>query len=201
MPETHSWEPRLRQDLRDTAEARSVETEAALRAVLARAAVVRRRRRARRMVIGFLAVAASVVVLLQARPLLGGRALPPTTVDTSTPSRGSVVATPAGAWRRDVTGGPAAGGVDGRWTMRLRDDGTVDLAGPSSGPATDGVSWAVEGDRLRLNAFVNDVCGNEGAGTYRWSRGARGLTLAAVSDTCRVRVAVFAGTWAPGGAP
>jgi hypothetical protein len=195
MPDAPSWESRLRQGLREEADARSVETEAALQAVLARTAVVRRRRAARVVAVGLVAVAASVVVLVNVRPFPGGRTLPPTTVGTSAP---------VGAWQRDVvpTGDPATAGVGGRWSMRLRADGIVDLEAPaSSGLATDGVSWSAVRDRLRLDAFVNGVCANDSAGTYRWSVGPQGLTLATDSDPCPTRVAVFAGTWAQAGAP
>jgi hypothetical protein len=81
--------------------------------------------------------------------------------------------------------------------MRLArtDNGVLALTGPAGGPATDGVTYAVDADRLRVNAFANDLCATLDAGEYRWSVTGRALTLAAISDPCDARVAVFGGRW------
>jgi hypothetical protein len=47
------------------------------------------------------------------------------------------------------------------------------------------------GDQFRTNAFVTDLCGNDGPGLYRWNRSGRSLTFTVVADTCEARVALF----------
>ena len=81
------------------------------------------------------------------------------------------------------------------------DNGVLALTGPAGGPATDGVSYAVDADRLRVNAFANDMCANLDAGEYRWSVTRGALILAVISDPCDVRVAVFGGRWTTGATP
>ena len=84
--------------------------------------------------------------------------------------------------------------------MRLArtDNGVLTLTGPTGGPATDGVTYAVDADRLRVNAFANDLCTTLETGMYQWSVTGRTLTLAVISDPCEARVAVFGGHWRTG---
>ena len=84
--------------------------------------------------------------------------------------------------------------------MRLApsDNGVLPLTGPTGGPATDGVTYAVDADRLRVDAFANDLCATLDTGMYRWSVTGRTLTLAVISDPCAARVAVFGGRWITG---
>ena len=84
--------------------------------------------------------------------------------------------------------------------MRLarNDEGVLALTGPAGGPATDGVAYTVAADRLRVNAFANDLCATLDAGVYRWTVAGGALTLDVVSDPCGARTAVFAGRWTAG---
>lgn len=84
--------------------------------------------------------------------------------------------------------------------MDLRDDGVVRLAGPRDLPAsTEGVSYAVAGDEVRIDAFVNDACAEQPAGVYRVVVSDTMLRLTALDESCSLRAAVFDGTWGRAG--
>jgi hypothetical protein len=80
--------------------------------------------------------------------------------------------------------------------MTRTDNGVLALTGPAGGPATDGVAYAVDAGRLRVDAFANDLCATLDAGVYRWSVTGGTLTLTVISDPCAARAAVFGGRWA-----
>jgi hypothetical protein len=88
-------------------------------------------------------------------------------------------------------------GMAGRWIVRLAADGAVVFVPPDSFPGTRaGTSYQIDGDQLRTNAFVNDVCGSASAatpvGTYRWIRTATTLRFTVVNDSCEARRLFFA---------
>ena len=62
---------------------------------------------------------------------------------------------------------------------------------PSFTASVTGIVFDLAGDQFRTNAFVTDLCGNDGPGLYRWSRVGSSLTFTVVADTCDARVALF----------
>jgi hypothetical protein len=88
-------------------------------------------------------------------------------------------------------------GMVGRWVVRLSADGAVLLMPPDSFPGTRaGTSYQVDGDHLRTNAFVNDVCGAASAAdpvaTYQWNRTGSLLQFTVINDSCEARRLFFA---------
>jgi hypothetical protein len=192
------WDAELRQDLHRRGDRIAVDVEAALAAVEDRTRRGHPRSRRPRMSLGTMIAAAAAVVAI----VLLGHALEGPARQTPPTSAPSLV----GTWHRTITDVPPGLrqlGLTGRWTMGLGGGvgGVLSLAGPSAGPATDGVGYAVTGPRLRVNAFGNDVCTNLAAGTYTWRVHADVLTLSVVSDPCAARRAVLGGRWTSGDGP
>jgi hypothetical protein len=205
MPDHRPWDAELREDLHSRGDRLVVDVEAALRTVNTRTDQRRHRRTWARSAGVALAAAAAVVAVVVAGPVLrDGHHPPPATRTTvrPTPTTGSAGAL-LRSWHRTVGAVPATPAVAGGWSMRLtrNDHGVLGLTGPAGGPATDGVAYSLEADRLRVDAFANDLCANLAAGAYRWSVTRGALTLAVISDPCDARVAVFAGRWTAGAAP
>ena len=177
--ESRPWDAELREDLHARGDRLAVDVEAALRSVNARSDRARHRRTWARSAGVAFAAAASVTAVVVAGPVLRDRDQPPPATRTTvspTLTKGSPSAL-LRAWHRTVAFGnlPATPGVSGGWSMRLArtDNGVLALTGPAGGPATDGVAYAVDADRLRVDAFGNDLCATLDAGVYRWSRGRR----------------------------
>jgi hypothetical protein len=100
-----------------------------------------------------------------------------------------------GDWERDVDGSTQPG-WDGPWTMTFDRRGVFELGGPATADASgEGASYAVSGDTLRVDVFVNNVCSELPAGLYLWSRTGDVLTLRLVEDPCADRAALLAGSW------
>lgn len=102
--------------------------------------------------------------------------------------------TVTGTWRRDV---PATvpGRLAGRWTMTLSPDGVLALTGPAGAPSAEGASYETNDRQLRVDAFINNVCGELPPGTYEWSDADGGLSLTRLDDPCGPRSDLFVGTW------
>lgn len=202
MPESRPWDAELREDLHARGDQLTVDVEAALRTVNARTDQARHRRTWARSAGVALVAAAAAVAVVVAGPVLHDRnQAPPATRTTLSPAPTTGGASALShTWQRTVGAVPAAPGVAGGWSMRLprTDNGVLALTGPAGGPATDGVTYAVGADRLRVNAFANDLCATLDAGMYRWSVTGPALTLAVISDPCDARVAVFGGRWTTG---
>jgi len=84
----------------------------------------------------------------------------------------------------------------GRWIVRLAADGTVLFVPPDSFPGSrTGTSSEIDGELLRTNAFVNDVCSAASSadpvGTYQWHRTASMLRFTVVTDSCEARRLFF----------
>jgi hypothetical protein len=151
----------------------------------------RRRRRTRR---------AAVAVGVAAICALGVLSVP--VVSDLLAERDAVPAGPPGPFAEiagvyEVTLPASEGGepfprVAGVWVMSLGDQGIVVLSSP---PGTrlnlSGVSFSIEGDRFRINAFANGPCGQTAAGTYRWRLTDDELILTPLDEPCAVRAAVF----------
>jgi hypothetical protein len=106
-----------------------------------------------------------------------------------------------GTFAADV---PPQAGADaaaaGDWTLRLRGDGTVGLAGPAGYRGVlSGSSYQVAGSTVRINLFVQDRCSADPVGQYRWTHDAAGVHFTVMSDACAFRrVVLTAGVWRPG---
>lgn len=93
-------------------------------------------------------------------------------------------------------------GLSGRWVVELAEDGILRLTPPPafSGPVS-GSSYGVDGDVVRVDAFVADaLCEqvqlDEPLGTYRWTRTAAALDFTPLAEACPARELLFAGqTW------
>ncbi len=205
MPDHRPWDAELREDLHSRGDRLTVDVEAALRTVNTRTDQRRHRRAWARSAGVALAAAAAVVAVVVAGPVLRDRNQPPPATRTTVSPTPTTAITTAllRTWQRTVGAVPATPAVDGVWSMRLarNDGGVLALTGPVAGPATDGVAYTVDADRLRVNAFANDLCANLAAGVYRWTVDGKSLTLAVISDPCGARVAVFGGRWTTGATP
>jgi hypothetical protein len=204
MPDPRPWDAELREDLHSRGDRLVVDVEAALRTVNTRTDQRRHRRAWARSAGVALATAAVVVAVVVAGPVLRDKNQPPPATRTTvspTPTTGSVSAL-LRTWQRSVGTKPATPAVEGGWSMRLtrNDNGVLALTGPAGGPAIDGVAYAVDADRLRVNAFANDLCATLDAGVYQWTVDGGALTLALISDPCDARAAVFGGRWTATGA-
>ena len=205
MPDHRPWDAELREDLHLRGDRLAVDVEAALRSLNAQTDRARYRRTWARSAGAALAAAAAVVAVVVAGPVLrDGHHPPPATRITvsPTPTNGSASAL-LRTWQRTVGAVTATPAVAGGWSMRLarNDNGVLALTGPAGGPATDGVAYTVAADRLRVNAFANDLCANLDVGVYRWTVAGGALTLAVISDPCGARAAVFGGRWTTGATP
>jgi hypothetical protein len=185
-----SIDRRLRDGLRASGDALTPDPLAALHTVEHK--VQRQRRRI--LVVQLAAAAAAIALVLVALPWSVTQLRGPATEAPPAPT--SVL---AGEYVVDISESKLTRteGMVGRWMVRLAADGAVVFVPPDSfqGSRT-GTSYQVEGDQLRTNAFVNDVCDSASAaapfGTYRWIRTASTLRFTAVSDSCEARRLFFA---------
>ncbi len=158
-----------------------------------------RRRMLVRRTVSVIAVVATIAVLVIAGPgtlrwidglrtnTLAGTQVPTPSVTGGAPIAGSYTVTIA-----DAPGAIRREGMAGSWTLRLEADGTVLLSSPPSFTAsTTGIVFDLTGDQFRTNAFVTDLCSNDGPGLYRWDRTGGSLAFTRVADTCDARVALF----------
>lgn len=143
-------------------------------------------------------VAAAVAVAAVAATVALGAVVvvPGPEPDRAPPLAGPTPSTISGSWERRV---PAsrADEVAGGWSMTLASDGVLRLSGPDGAPSAEGASYSTEGTRLRVDAFVNNVCAELPAGTYEWLVSSDALTLAVVDDPCPARADLLVGTWRP----
>ncbi|HEY3214110.1 MAG TPA: hypothetical protein VGL16_12990 [Actinomycetota bacterium] len=161
----------------------------------------RRRVRTRRITLAVGTVASIALVLIAGPRLLDVLNDRPAPANRPSP----VVIGPeaiAGTYTVTVADGPAVvaeAGLAGEWTVKLRPDGTMGMiAPPTFTGSLEGISFEVDGDRLRTNAFVNDLC-NEAqgvglaVGVYRWELVGDDLLLEPQDDACEGRVAILGG--------
>jgi hypothetical protein len=185
---------RIRAGLLDEPTIDEADTRDALRVVLDRSGRPARRRRTGAVVAMAAAAAAIVGLLVVPGLLLDDEPVKPPVAPPSVDS--SVI---LGDWQRAVVGAET---LTGSWRMDLGADGVVTLEAPAGSPVeTDGVSYGLTDDLLRLDAFVNGVCAEQPAGQYRWAVVGATLWLTVVDEPCDQRAEVFEGSWTrPGGA-
>ena len=115
---------------------------------------------------------------------------PPLTSDPAPAVAGAYVVDVAdAAWSRNER-------MVGRWIVELTPDGTMEILPPDSFlGGRDGISYQINGDRLRTNAFVNSLCDatatTSQVGTYRWTLTATTLRITAINDSCHTRRMFF----------
>jgi hypothetical protein len=180
-----SIDERLRDGLGRNGAAIPDDTESALDTVW------RRRRRALRL----RGVAACVAVV-------GVAAMAPWAVGEFR-DQGQVVATPnssqlVGTWAVDVPTGSSD--LSGRWIVKVRPDGALDLDPPAGfrEQLTPGSTLEVTGSSLRTNALIDyPGCQLPGAaiGQYSWERSGSTVVFRVVSDGCEARQRLFAAPW------
>jgi len=84
--------------------------------------------------------------------------------------------------------------------MTLDAAGAVELVAPSSFAADDqAATYSVDGEQLRIAAFVSGVCAGRPFGVYRWTISGSTLRLESLSDSCAERTDVFDGAWSSAG--
>jgi hypothetical protein len=194
---TMSLDRRLRDELRQEADAIEPDVERHLGAVEAGA------RRRSGLGASTLLVAAAIVVAAIILRFPGGFGSGPAGLPSSSvaPSIGVSAASPstpasypqiAGTYTAtldpsDVT--VKKDGVGGTWTMRLEPTGAVLLSPPASfAPGANGLSgvaFSLDADRFRTSLFYNDYCSS--VGNYVWNLAAGALTFTSVDDTCSIR--------------
>ena len=92
-----------------------------------------------------------------------------------------------------ASGAAQSAGMDGRWFVLFRTSGVLEMAPPAGFQGSvSGSSYEVSGSRFRTNAFPNDLCSNEPAGTYRWQLEGPELRFISIEDSCRVRAILLA---------
>jgi len=105
-----------------------------------------------------------------------------------------------GTYSADVGGTPAGlSTLTGHWRLDLRSDGTLAVVTPKGfrGIAT-GFHFSTDGDHVRVDLFIQDLCTGLPAGTYTWVRDTAGLRLRVADDQCVARSALLTGrTWNP----
>jgi hypothetical protein len=100
-----------------------------------------------------------------------------------------------GEWQQRVTG-VSRDGWAGRWHLVLEGDGVLALSGPKTvRDSTEGASYEVTSNHLRVDVFVNSACPEQPAGVYEWRVTGDRLVLDAVSEPCLARAELFVGTW------
>ena len=115
---------------------------------------------------------------------------PPLTSDPAPAVAGAYVVDVAdAAWSRNER-------MVGRWIVELTPNGTMEILPPDSFlGGRDGISYQINGDRLRTNAFVNSLCDatatTSQVGTYRWTLTATTLRITAINDSCHTRRMFF----------
>ena len=180
-----SIDDRLRDGLRLNGAAIPDDTESALDTIW------RRRRRGLRL----RGVVASVAVV-------GAAAMAPWAVGEFR-DQGPIIATSSsselvGAWEVDVPAG--SGEVSGRWIVRVRPDGGLDLDPPADfrEELTPGSTLQVTGSSVRTNALIDyPGCQHPDAaiGRYSWERSGSTVVFRVISDECEARQRLFAAPW------
>jgi len=105
----------------------------------------------------------------------------------------------AGSYQTVITEADSGGvqpPLTGLWHLRLRSDGTVSLASPSSFPAgsSEGLTFTADSDTFRTEMFAGQFC--DEAGTYTWRRTEEQLVLDVIDDPCQLRRTLLAsGPW------
>ncbi len=166
------------------------------------------RRKARRLVVRqrvgqvtFAALAVAALFLAGPRILDVVRSLRPVRPASPGPAVSTAI---AGTYTTEVPAGSSVvrdNHLAGRWTMHLAPNGVVTVTAPPSftGVLT-GVSYQVAGSQLRIDLFLQDICGGAPPGAYQWRRAGDSLTFTVVNDSCAARVAVLtSGTWTSSG--
>jgi hypothetical protein len=195
-----SFDGRVRQDLRERADAIEPDLDRHLGAVEAGA----RRRRGVHPTTLLLAAAVVVAALILRVPGPAGNGSGgpgPSTVASASPDPGTsgaatspAVTYPEIAGTYHVTLDPAdtavaKDGLGGPWTMRLSPDGAVFLSPPPDfAPGADslsGIAFSLSGDRFRTNLFYNQACSS--VGSYVWHLSAGQLLFTAIDDSCSIR--------------
>jgi hypothetical protein len=106
----------------------------------------------------------------------------------------------AGTYTIIVDPGPAVVdelGLAGAWTFELRADGSMTIAPPPGVPVpVETYTFGISDGRLQTNAFVDDLCAEEGRtghaiGVYGVELVGDDLVLDAQSDFCVARVAIL----------
>jgi hypothetical protein len=180
-----SIDERLRDGLRLNGAAIPDDTESALDTIW------RRRRRRLRL----RGAAASVAVV-------GAAAVAPWAVGEFR-DQGPTIATSSssqlvGTWAVEVPAG--SGEISGRWIVKVRPDGALDLDPPAGfrEQLTPGSTLQVTGSSLRTNALIDyPGCQLPGAaiGRYSWERSGSTVMFRVVSDECGARQRLFAAPW------
>ncbi|MGN6574735.1 MAG: hypothetical protein ACTHKG_03530 [Nocardioides sp.] len=154
-----------------------------------------RRRVVHRRIAGTVSVAAAVVAVAVVAPRVPGtlRDAPRPLDQPDRPAPTARVLTGTATTVLSPAPGPVDDyGMAGRWTLQLDAAGAAELTAPASFQgSTDSVAFQADGSRFRTNAFVNDLCGEMPAGTYRLTRDQDTWTFAVVDDDCDVRVALL----------
>lgn len=189
-----SFDERIRQSLRQTADTVDADVERSLHRVLEGRRQPPRRRRALAVATATLAAIVVTSAVPWTRRMLS---------DVDPAAGGSL------AGQYQVTLRPAdVAGVDpamaGTWRMRLRPDGTLDLTAPEpfQGRTSVGASctdlsvpcrYGIAGDTLQTNLVLGTpgpAC--NAIGTYSFRLADRRLTLSAIDDQCRSRRTLLA---------
>lgn len=187
-------------DLRDSFDRAAKQVESDVPRHLHQTLRIGRRRILMRRAAVMVAIAAAVAALVIAGPATlrwidGPRVNTPAHTPTATRSAtadGWAIAGSYSVLIPDAPGVIRGEGMAGSWTLRLEVDGTMLLSSPPSFTASiTGVVFDLTGHQFRTNAFVTDLCGNDGPGLYRWNRSEGSLTFTVVSDPCDARVALF----------
>jgi len=189
MTDDMHLDARVRGALQDLPMPSEPETAQALRAVLDH----RRPLPRRAAMWAPLAAAAAVVIIAVLIPLLrpDSHAGGPAPVAVSP----TVLPGVEGTWWHDVSGATDAS-WNGRWVMTLNDRGVMALVPPSRATqVSDGAAYAVSGEQIRVNAFVNDLCSEMPAGVFGWARAGDRLMLVPISEPCPDRKDLFTGAW------
>jgi hypothetical protein len=152
-------------------------------------------RHRRRLRIRRIALAATVAGLVAVVPVLA--VLLSNTVDKDRLVQSpTAMAELAGSYQAVITeedNGGVQPQLTGLWHLRLRSDGTVTLAAPSSFPAaysSEGPAFTADSDTFRTEMFAGEYC--EKPGTYTWQRTEDQLILDVVDDPCQLRRTLLA---------
>lgn len=186
-----SIDRRLREGFRASADVVRPHPLIALRTVERRVVRWRRHTLVLRIAVAAIAITAVVVALPWSTARLRTQA------PVASPPAAPVV---AGTWVVDIGDSTLARaeGMVGRWVVELAPGGAVSVVPPDSfTEARTGTSYQLDGDRLRTNLFVNDLCDSNSStsvvGTYRWVSTASTLRFVAVSDSCEARRLFYTG--------
>ncbi|MBF4769902.1 hypothetical protein ISU10_19190 [Nocardioides agariphilus] len=189
MTDDTRFDARVRGALTELPVPGDLETRDALVAVLDRSRGPRRspRRSPRTWAMPALA-AAAVVALVALLAVVVDRPESPQAGQAPPPSL-------SGQWELDAAG-LTDPGWRGRWLLSFDEDGVLTLTGPAGAmDSTEGASYAVTGDHVRVDVFVNSACAEQTAGEYRWRTRGDHLLLVVLDDVCPARAGLLAGDW------